>query len=229
MPKPTAAQSTADLPNLLRSRLAAFSRQRAEPATARQPHHAAAVVIGVTEVGLGAEVGSLPSYSDWCSDPAVLLTRRSARLRNHPGQWAFPGGRVDPGETLVQAALRELSEEVGLTIEARQVLGHLDDFATQSGFVMSPVVVWLGAASALTINPDEVASAHRVPFSELLRDDAPRLSVIEDSEHPVLRMPIGEDSIAAPTAAILYQFAEVCLRGRDTRVAHYSQPHFARR
>lgn len=159
----------------------------------------------------------------------MLLTRRSARLRNHPGQWAFPGGRVDAGETPLQAGLRELSEEVGLVVEQPQVLGQLDDFQTQSGWVMTPYVVWLGSARTLRLNDAEVASAHRIPFTELLRSDAPLLSAIADSEHPVLRMPIGDDSIAAPTAAILYQFAQVCLRGSVERVGHYAQPHFARR
>ncbi len=229
MPNSTSFQSNSELRAQVSARLAAFAAHTAAPATDRQSQHAAAVVIGVTELGHGADVGALPSFVDWQNDPAVLLTRRSARLRNHPGQWAFPGGRVDTGETLVEAALRELQEEVGLEVPAGQVLGRLDDFATQSGFVMSPLVVWLGRAKDLQINPEEVASAHRVPLTELLRDDAPRLSQIDDSEHPVLRMPIGEDSIAAPTAAILYQFAEVCLRGLDSRVAHYSQPHFARR
>ena len=58
-------------------------------------------------------------------------------------------------------------------------------------------------------------------------EDAPLLEHLEEHEHPVLRMPIGDDWIAAPTAAILYQFREVCVFGRETRVAHFDQPKFA--
>jgi hypothetical protein len=64
---------------------------------------------------------------------------------------------------------------------------------------------------------------------EFLRADAPLLDAIADSEHPVLRMPVGASWIAAPTAAVIYQFRELCLLGRPTRVGHFEQPLFARR
>ncbi|TNF86707.1 MAG: CoA pyrophosphatase, partial [Gammaproteobacteria bacterium] len=76
-------------------------------------------------------------------------------------------------------------------------------------------------------NPDEVQSIHRIPLTEFLRDDAPMLEDTESSDHPVLKMPVGTQHIAAPTAALIYQFREVCLLGRHTRVAHYEQPAFA--
>jgi hypothetical protein len=79
----------------------------------------------------------------------------------------------------------------------------------------------------LVPNPEEVASVHRIPVQEFLRDDAPLLEKIAESEQPVLRMPVGDSWIAAPTAAILYQFREVALLGRETRVAHFEQPLFA--
>jgi hypothetical protein len=60
-----------------------------------------------------------------------------------------------------------------------------------------------------------------------MREDAPLLNSIPESEHPVLRMPVGDSWIAAPTAAMLYQFREVCIAGRKTRVAHFEQPYFA--
>lgn len=225
------SECNAELRALLRQRLEAFEPMgvTASDGDPGASLRSAAVVIGVTELGFGADTGALPAYREWQQAPAVLLTRRSARLRNHPGQWAFPGGRVDAGETLVEAALRELEEEVGVVAAVTDVLGRLDPFVTQSGFAITPVVVWLGPAHPLNLSADEVASAHRIPCTELLRPDAPILTAIEDSEHPVLRMPIGTESIAAPSAAMLYQFAQVCLRGRATRVAHYAQPHFARR
>ena len=79
----------------------------------------------------------------------------------------------------------------------------------------------------MTPNLGEVQSIHRIPVRELLRADAPILDRVENSAHPVLRMPVGDSWIAAPTAAILYQFREVCIGGRHTRVAHFEQPAFA--
>jgi 8-oxo-dGTP pyrophosphatase MutT (NUDIX family) len=125
--------------------------------------------------------------------------------------------------------LRELWEEVGLQLDGSSVLGRLDDYVTRSGFAITPVVVWAGAAQTLVANPAEVASIHRIPIAEFMRTDAPYLESIDDSPHPVLRMPVGSSWVAAPTAAMLYQFREVCIAGRLTRVAHYEQPLFARR
>lgn len=76
-------------------------------------------------------------------------------------------------------------------------------------------------------SPRRPTSTHRIPLTELLRPDAPLLDANERSPHPVLRMPVGASWIAAPTAAMLYQFREVCLRGQATRVAHFDQPQFA--
>ncbi len=187
----------------------------------------AAVAVLVTDGGHGADLPGLPTHSHWSDEAALLLTRRSAQLRSHPGQWAFPGGRLDPGETPVQAALRETSEEISVHLDADAVLGRLDDFVTRSGFVMTPVVIWGGPRLETWPNPQEVASVHRIPVREFLREDAPKLDAGEPGGAPVLRMPVGEDSIAAPTAAIIYQFREVCLLGRATRVGHFEQPRFA--
>ena len=158
---------------------------------------------------------------------ALILTRRSKKMKNHPGQWALPGGRMDIGESPEQTALRELSEEVGLTLPADRVVGCLDDFITRSGFIITPVVVWGGTGIALVKNDREVSSIHRIPCSELLRRDAPLLETTGSSDHPVLFMPVGNTSIAAPTAAMLLQFREVALLGREVRVGHYEQPSFA--
>ncbi len=207
----------------IRANLRRFDRQRLG-----EPHHrAAAVAVVVAEEGHGADLPDLARHEHWSPSAALVLTRRSKRLRNHAGQWALPGGRIDDGETPEQTALRELSEEVGLTLDETAVVGRLDDFVTRSGYVMTPVVIWAGQARALTPNPDEVASIHRIPVQEFMRTDAPLLEHLEEHPHPVLRMPIGDDWIAAPTAAIVYQFREVCIAGRNTRVAHFEQPQFA--
>lgn len=188
----------------------------------------AAVALTILDEGWGADLAGITNPSRQSQSPAMLLTRRAAGLRKHAGQWALPGGAIDPGESAEEAALRELGEEVGLVITPDQIVGKLDDFVTHSGFCITPVVVWAGITEGFTLNPSEVASAHRIPLTEFLRPDAPLLDSIEDSTHPVLRMPVGDGWIAAPTGAIIYQFVEACLRGRTTRVGHFEQPLFAR-
>ncbi len=189
--------------------------------------HAAAVAVAITDEGHGAGLTGLDARDAWSTRAALVLTRRSDRLRSHAGQWALPGGRIDAGETPEQAALREIDEEVGLRLGMDSVLGRLDDFVTRSGYVITPVLVWAGAAREMVPNPQEVQSIHRIPVEEFLRADAPMLEQRDDSDHPVLRMPVGNSWIAAPTAAVLYQFRELCILGRPTRVAHFEQPHFA--
>lgn len=160
-------------------------------------------------------------------EASFVITRRTTNLRKHSGQWALPGGRLDEGETVATAALRELSEEVGLHCEPDQVLGLLDDYPTRSGFLITPVVVWAGPDAMLTPNPDEVAEAHRVPLTDLDAPGVPRLFDIPESDRPVISVPLLGDFIFAPTAAVLFQLREVALYGRDTRVAQYEQPVFA--
>lgn len=162
------------------------------------------------------------------SEGAVIVTKRSPRLKDHTGQWAMPGGRIDDGETPRQAALRELHEEVNLELGHEAILGQLDDYVTRSGYVITPVVVWSGIEDTLLHpNPDEVASIHAFSFRELIREDSPNLESIPESDRQVLSMNFLDDRIYAPTAAMLYQFREVAIHGRDTRVAHYDQPVFA--
>jgi 8-oxo-dGTP pyrophosphatase MutT (NUDIX family) len=206
-------------------RLTDWVRLQAEPGS----HRPAAVALTLIEEGDGAQLADLEAPTGWSRQAAILLTRRSPELRTHAGQWALPGGQVDAGESAEQAALRELHEEVGLDLDAGDVLGRLDDYVTRSGFVITPVVVWGGAATALVPSAAEVASIHRIPLREFLRGDAPLLEPCPDSVHPVLRVPVGSGWIAAPTAAFLYQFRELCLLGQPTRVAHFEQPEFARR
>ena len=159
---------------------------------------------------------------------AYVLTRRTPKLSSHAGQFALPGGRIDQGETPIQGALRELREEVDLSLEPNAVMGVLDDYQTQSGYLITPIVVWAGPDAQLRANPDEVARIHRITFRELNRPDSPEFVDIPESERPVIRLLMGENNaLHAPTAAMVYQFREVGLHGRDTRVGHLGEPVWA--
>jgi 8-oxo-dGTP pyrophosphatase MutT (NUDIX family) len=199
---------TAELRASVAGALAGFPRQRM-PTEGRRLAAVALVV--------GADADGKPSF---------LLTRRAARLRAHAGQWALPGGKAEDGEDPVTTARRELAEEVGLDLAADEVLGVLDDYGTRSGYVMTPVVLWAGGRLQ-SASPDvnEVGSVHVVSLHAL--DVQPRFVAISESDRPVIQLPLLGGLIHAPTGAILYQFAELVLRSRYTRVAAYEQPVFA--
>ena len=210
-----------EIRKLIESNLADFSSSCLNPKKLRQ------AAVAITIVDYRGEGGLYCLTDAPHSSAALILTRRSNGLKNHAGQWALPGGSIDPGENPVQTAFRELEEEVGLSLPADRLLGCLDDFITRSGFHITPVVIWGGITEHLHINEQEVASVHRIPCQELFRRDAPLLENGQESDRPILFMPVGETFIATPTAAILYQFREVALAGRATRVAHFEQPFFA--
>ena len=176
-----------------------------------------------------AAVAIVISQHSATKEACIYLTLRSSSLRKHPGQFALPGGKIDVGESVCQAALRELSEELGLKLEEGQVLGRLDDFQTRSGFVISPVVIWNDSTDPLVINVDEVDTAYEITFAELMSD---QLAMVDDSQNPpmfsIAPATIGHN-VYSPTAAIIYQFREVLLLGKSTRVAHFAQPAFAQR
>ena len=210
-------------------------------------HAAVAIVVVDSTVGADAddpfefsetEMSVIPGYSggldgrmaDVAGGASFVLCRRSAGLNTHASQWALPGGRLDAGESPVDAALRETWEEVGIELDDSSVLGVLDDYATRSGYVMTPVVVWGGQGIELAPNPDEVLAAYRIGLHELARPDSPRFVDIPESDRPVVQVPLGGDLIHAPTGAVIVNFRWVCLDGRlgdDARVLDFEQPVFA--
>ena len=175
--------------------------------------------------GLPDDHGLSGSIDGTAGGAAFMLTRRAPRMNAHAGQWAFPGGRIDDGETPEEAARREVHEEVGL--RDLDLLGRLDDYPTRSGYVIRPFVFWAGADAEPVANPGEVASIHRVAITELLRADSPKFVDIPESDRPVIQVPVGEDLIHAPTGAVMYQFRAVAFDGGHERVDEYEQPVFA--
>ena len=195
--------------DLIARRVAAFERRRRDPDT-------------LVPAAVAVTIVARPAAA-----PAVLLTVRSGRLRAHSGQFALPGGRREPGEAPTEAARRELAEELGVELGSEAVLGLLDDLPTRSGYLITPVVVWAGESPGLRPNPAEVAAVHEVPFADLDRPGVPRFTPSADPDRPLIAFPLLETLVYAPTAAILYQFREVALRGAATRVDHLEQPRFA--
>lgn len=195
--------------DLAAERLAAFDRRAAEPGDLR---HAAVACLLVA-----AADGSV----------GFVITRRSPRTPSHPGQWALPGGRVHDGEEPVDAALRETEEEIGLRLGHGDVVGVLDDYPTRSGHLITPVVVWAGASPAYRPDPREVSELFVESYATFDRPDLPWELAIPESDRPVIRVPLRDTFVHAPTAAVLWQCFDVVVRGRATRVSHYDQPVFA--
>lgn len=178
------------------------------------------------ELKRAAVVITLVDAGDGSGESAFLLTKRVPRMRAHAGQWALPGGRCDPGETLEETALRELKEELGLTLGLGSVLGLLDDYPTRSGYAIAPVVAWLDDASAMAPNPDEVAYVRKIRLDHIGQEDAVEFETIPESDRPVIRLRMGDRHVHAPTAALVYQLREL-VAGRITRVDQLEQPVFA--
>lgn len=137
-----------------------------DPATARK----AAVLM------LFGALDNVPAASDKPLAPAdldVLLLERAHTLGSHPGQMAFPGGRIDPGETAVEAALREAEEETGLDPAGVEVLGTLQELGlSHSNFLVTPVLGWWQSPSPVrVVDYGESAQVFRVPVRDLLDPD----------------------------------------------------------
>lgn len=196
----------------LESNLAAFERHTIDDAELRRAAVAVVVVKNVDN-----------------DDAGILLTFRPSGMRRHARQFALPGGRMDEGETVEETALRELQEELRIKLAPQDVLGLLDDYPTRSGFAITPIVAWGGPVPVIDPDPEEVDQVFRIPFDELDSTAIPHFHEEREDEAPVLssRFPSLGHRMFAPTAAMIYQFREVAIRGLDTRVAHHGQPEFA--
>jgi 8-oxo-dGTP pyrophosphatase MutT (NUDIX family) len=208
-----------DLRALIAGRLANFAVIRQTDVADLKRAAVAIVIVPLNETNAPGET----------TEAAFLLTARATNLRAHAGQLALPGGRVDLDEAIEQAALRELSEELGIVVAPAAIVGRLDDYPTRSGYLISPIVVWTPRGTVVAPNSSEVATVFRIPLTELRRHDAPEIFAIRESDRPVIRLslPSLNGHVNAPTAALLYQFREVALEGRPTRVDYFDQPVWA--
>lgn len=118
--------------------------------------------------GRATPAAVLIAITDVPHDPQVILTQRPRAMRDHPGQVAFPGGKIDPGEDAVTAALREAEEELALPRSAVRVIGSSDVYHTGTGFVVTPVVGLVPPGLVLCPNPAEVEAWFEAPLRLLL-------------------------------------------------------------
>tara|TARA_B100000953_G_scaffold227782_1_gene189371 strand:+ start:535 stop:1185 length:651 start_codon:yes stop_codon:yes gene_type:complete len=156
-----------------------------------------------------------------------ILTRRSKNLQTHSHQYALPGGKIDLGETREQTVLREVREEIGIKAEGDSILGYLDDYVTRSGFIITPIVLWIPDLQNMRPEPDEVDEIFIIGFNELFRPDSPRWVKIPESENLVLQLPLRNRLIHAPTAAIIYQFREIGIQRNLIRTDEIEEPVWA--
>jgi 8-oxo-dGTP pyrophosphatase MutT (NUDIX family) len=143
----------------------------------------------------------------------VILTRRSSRLRSHTGEVSFPGGRLDPGEAPLAAALREAGEEIGLVADDVEILGQLEPLATLSSRSgITPFVGALSARPVLRPNPHEVELAFDVPLAVLM-DEAVYTEERWDTpwaeDRPVHFFHLPDDIVWGATARILHELLEL--------------------
>lgn len=155
--------------------------------------------------------GVLATFSETSRGTEVILTKRSSRLKHHPGQIAFPGGKQDESDAdVIAAALREAKEEIGLPLGHAEVLGTLPSHETVTGFTVTPVVAWLTQPFDVVPEPGEVAEVFRVPLNHVT--DPERFQIQSRRWRGARRhyytVPFGPYYVWGATARILRGLAE---------------------
>ena len=142
-------------------------------------------------------------------EPGVLLTQRPTTMRDHPGQVAFPGGKLDHGEDALAAALREAREELGIAPDQIRVIGTTDRYQTGTGFDITPVLATVPADLPLEPDPREVESWFEIPLALLMdRANWRRNSVFwKGATREYLEMDFGGYRIWGVTAAICWNLS----------------------
>ncbi len=144
------------------------------------------------------------------NDYYIPLQVRTDKVEYHKGEISFPGGAQDEGDkTLEWTALRESSEEIGMRPEDVQILGRLDDYATRSGFTITPVVGYVKRPQDFKLHEEEVAELLEVPVSHLLNPSVRAPHPVFPQESPASSYKFGEHLIWGVTAAMLSQFLEL--------------------
>ncbi len=142
----------------------------------------------------------------------ILLTRRTDHLKDHPGQIGFPGGRVEPGDDgLMQTALREAHEEIGLSEDQVQVIGYLEPHAVVTGFAVTPIVGFIEPATDRKLDEFEVAEVFEVPLAFFLDDANLRRSVrrYREVEVPLFEYQYQDRRIWGATAQMIHEFIKL--------------------
>lgn len=143
---------------------------------------------------------------DHADGATLLLTKRAEKMRDHSGQVAFPGGRIDPEDASVEAAaLREADEEIGLKADHVEVIGRLPFYYAGSGYRIAPVLAIVRPGFSMTINPAEVADVFEVPLGFLMDAANHRRDsrIWQEVERHFYTMPYGEKHIWGVTAGII--------------------------
>jgi 8-oxo-dGTP pyrophosphatase MutT (NUDIX family) len=190
-----------------------FDRLR-EALAARTPRAAPIDAIAPERLPRGgfARAANLVPLHEKDGEAHVLLTRRPKHMRRHPGQLAVPGGRIDPGEDALAAALREAREEVGLDPRRVEVLGRLSEtLVLQSAFRLTPWVASVPYPYPYVAEPGEVAEILHVPIAALLRPGVHRVEPREvyGMNLDVHFFHLGDDLLWGATARVIWELLEV--------------------